>query len=277
VRIDGCRARIVDTCTVKRAYSFAATSRQREVMVVRDRDELGAKLPILATRLGASFSDSSALDVAMTVVGRYEAGAAPIHEADLDGECTGVTHVVANVSVGAFSISTARSTSVEGSIDVVHAARSREKKRLDSAGLEEQCALARRSDDAPPEDCAIPLRVELRALSNAPAKPPPPAPLQAIDMKHAMENAKKQLVPCHRAARATSPNLSGVLTLAVKLGKRGNVRSVSAKHEGNLDDELAECAAERVAMVSFPAAEDDRPRSLVIPILFAPLASSAQR
>jgi hypothetical protein len=273
LHIEGCRARVVDTCTVMRTYVFAATSRQREVMVVRDRDELGAKLPILATRIGASFSQSEAVDVAMTVVGRYEAGPQPITQADLVGECGGVTHVVANMSVGAFSIATARATAAEASADVVHASRSREKKKVDSAGLEEQCALARRADDAPPEDCAIPLRLELRALSE---KPRPAttaaAPIAEVDMKHAMENAKKQLVPCHRAARATSPNLSGVLTLGVRLAKNGHVRSVSAKHTGNLDDELAECAAQRVAMVSFPAGEDDRPRSVVIPVMFAPIA-----
>lgn len=91
-------------------------------------------------------------------------------------------------------------------------------------------------------------------------------------MKHAMENAKKQLVPCHRAARATSPDLSGVLTLGVKLAKSGHVRSVSAKQTGNLGDELADCAAQRVAMVMFPPGEDDRPRSVVIPVMFAPIA-----
>jgi hypothetical protein len=281
VRVDGCKARVVDTCSVRqRKYAFAATSRQREVMVVRDRDELGARLPILATRLGATFSQASALDVRMTVVGRYEAGPQRIGRLDLDGQCEGVTHVVANLSVGAFSIATARSTTVEGSIDVLHGAREREKKRVDSAGLEEQCALARRTDDAPPEDCAIPLRVELRPVleilafegDDGPRKETIPPPVSEIDMKHAMENAKKQLVPCHRAARATSPDLSGVLTLGIRLNRRGYVRSVSAKHDGNLPDELSECAAQRVAMVMFPPAEDDKPRSVVLPIMFRGLA-----
>lgn len=272
VKVDGCRARVVDTCSVKRTYVFSATSRQREVMVVRDRDELGAKLPFLATKLGASFSRSSALDVAMTVVGRYEAGPAPVAKTDLEGECDAVTHVVANVSVGAFSISTRAATEVEGSVDVVHASRGREKTRVDSAGLDEQCALTRRNDDAPPEDCAIPLRVELRTLAQGVVAKaaPPAAPPQAneLDMKHAMETLKKQVVPCHRAARASVPNLSGVLTLGIRLNQRGHVRSVSAKHEGNLPDELSECAAQRVAMVMFPPAEDDKPRSVVIPMMF---------
>lgn len=276
VRVDGCRARVVDTCSVKRKYAFAATSRQREVMIVRDRDELGAKLPILATKLGASFAQSSALDVAMTVVGRYEAGPLPITKNDLDGDCEGVTHVVANVSVGAFSIATANAKEIEGSVDIVHAAHAREKKRIDSAGLEEQCALARRSDDAPPEDCAIPLRMELRALSEkrvaAQAGPPSPPPVSEVDMKHAMETLRTQVVPCHRAARAKSPNLSGVMTLGIRVNPRGYVRSVSVKHEGNLPDELTECAAQRVAMVMFPRGEDEKPRSVVIPIMFRGIA-----
>ena len=272
VRVDGCRARVVDTCSAKRKYAFAATSRQREVMIVRDRDELGAKLPILATKLGASFSQSSALDVAMTVVGRYEAGPLPITKNDLDGECEGVTHVVANVSVGAFSIATANANTIEGSIDIVHGAHAREKKRLDSAGLEEQCALARRSDDAPPEDCAIPLRMELRALSAKRVASAPSQPPSEVDMKHAMETLRTQVVPCHRAARAKSPNLSGVLTLGIRVNPRGYVRSVNVKHEGNLPDELTECAAQRVAMVMFPRGEDERPRSVVIPIMFRGIA-----
>jgi hypothetical protein len=280
IRLDGCRARIVDSCILHRSYSFAATSRQREVMVLRDRDELGARLPVLATRLGAEFSRMSALDVTMTVVGRYELGAAPLppRRAELEGDCTGVTHVVASISVGDFAISTRATTSAEVSADIAHGLHAHERSRLDAAGVEDECARVRRSDPAPPDDCGIPLRVELRALSSAPAPPPAPPPQsppsipEADDMKRAMTAAKKQLVPCHRAARATSPNLSGLLTLAIKLGRTGNVRSVSAKHEGNLDDELAECAAERVAMVSFPPADDDRPRSLVIPVLFAPLA-----
>ena len=41
-------------------------------------------------------------------------------------------------------------------------------------------------------------------------------------------------------------------------GVSSSVRSVSAKHEGNLPDELSECAAQRLAMVMFPPAEDDK-------------------
>ena len=91
-------------------------------------------------------------------------------------------------------------------------------------------------------------------------------------MNHAMETLRTQVVPCHRAARAKSPNLSGVLTLGIRVNPRGYVRSVNVKHEGNLPDELTECAAQRVAMVMFPRGEDERPRSVVIPIMFRGIA-----
>lgn len=277
VRIDGCRARIVDGCIVRRRYAFAATARQREVMLLNDRDEVAARLPVLAMRFGASVMRASMLDVAMTVVGRYESDGAPLTTSELEGECSGATHVVASLSVGAFAIGTSSTTATEANADVARAGHASERRRLDAAGIEASCSSARRADVSPPDDCSIPLRIELRALrtSSAVVASPPPAPAVLGDaeaMRRAMDSAKKELGWCHRVARATTPNMSGALTMSIKLARSGNVRSVAAKPEGNLDDGLADCAAERVGHVTFPAADDDRPRTLVIPVVFRPLA-----
>lgn len=275
VRVDGCRARIVDTCTIPQAYAFTPTSRQREVIVLRDRDELGARLPILTQRFGAAIARASTVDVAMTVVGRYETGARAILASELEGDCSRVTHVVAGLSVGAFAISLGASTEVDVTADVAHAGHATERRRLDAAGVEEACARAGREGEAPPQDCGIPLRVELRKIGDGaplPKAAPAAPPTEADAMKQALGNAKKEIATCHRVARVASPDLSGLLTLGLKLARNGNVRSVVAKHEGNLDDGLADCAASRVALVSFPASADDRPRTVVIPVLFAPLA-----
>lgn len=278
VRVEGCVTRVVPGCTVKRPYTFIATSRQREVMRLRDRDEIAAKLPFLAARVGGGLRRASALDVTMTVVGRYESGSAPITTADLEGEgCDAVTHVAAAVSVGAFAIGTGTTTAVDAHAEIVHAAHARERTRLDAAGVEASCEGARRADTAPPDDCAIPLRLELVSVGAPRAsKPATPAvaPMGDDTMRRSMEAAKKELAHCHRVARATSPDLSGVLNLTVKLARNGNVRSVGAKTEGNLESALADCAVERVGHVVFPAADDDRPRVIAIPVLFRPLASA---
>jgi hypothetical protein len=270
VRIDGCRMRIVDGCTVRRTYTFAPTSRQREVMFLGDRDELEAKLPVLAMRFGASMKHATTLDVAMTVIGRYES--APVAASELDGECDGATHVVASLSVGAFAIGTGSTFATDANVDLAHAGHARERKHLDSAGVETACEAARHADTAPPDECGIPLRVELRALRPSTRPPPPPPPVTESEaMRRAMSAVKKEIGWCHRVARATSPDTSGVLTLSVKLARNGNVRSVGAKPEGNVDDDLAACAVERVGHVVFPAADDDRPRVVVIPALFRAL------
>jgi hypothetical protein len=273
VRIDGCRARIVDGCAVRRAYTFASTSRQREVMRLRDSDEVDARLPVLAVRFGASLEQATTVDVAMTVIGRYESGGTPFTTADLDGECDDATHVVASLSVGAFAIDTGSSFSAEAGADVAHAGRVREKKHLDAAGAEAACAGARRADTAPPDDCSVPLRVELRALraGRREAPRPTPTPTESEAMRSAIDGVRRELRYCHRVARASSPDLSGVLTLSIKLARNGNVRSVGAKPEGNLADDLSACAVERVGHVTFPSSDDDRPRAVVIPVLFSAL------
>ena len=245
VRIDGCRARIVDGCSVRRHYAFTATARQREVILLSDRDEVATTLPLLAMRFGASVMHATALDVAMTVVGRYESDVGPVGASELEGECGDATHVVASFSVGAFAIGTGSTTATEASAEVVRAGHARERKHLDAAGVEAACAAARRADLSPPDDCSIPLRIELRALrppKEVVATPPPAA--AAIDgsepMRRAMDSAKKELGWCHRVARGTTPDMSGTLTMSLKLARNGNVRSVAAKPEVRLDDALDE-------------------------------------
>ncbi len=243
-----------------------------------DRDEVDAKLPVLAMRLGAGIKHEATLDVAMTVVGRYESIDGPVVTSDLEGDCDAATHVVASLSVGAFAIGTGSTNDTKASAEgLASAGHARERKHLDAAGVEAACAAAQRADSAPPDDCSVPLRVELRtvrASKEAAAPPPPPRPPPPITdaeaMRRAMDAVKKELGWCHRVARATSPDMSGVLTLSVKLARNGNVRSVGARPEGNLTDGLAPCAVERVGHVLFPPSDDDQPRVVVIPVLFKP-------
>lgn len=279
VRVDGCRTRIVDGCTVKRGYAFMPTSRQREVLRLSDHDEVSAKLPVLALRFGASVERATSLDIAMTVVGRYEGAPGADVASQLEGDCDGATHVVASLSVGAFAIGHASTTTAEATAELARAIRARAWNHLDAAGVEASCNTARRADAAPPDECSIPLRIELRALRPSVeavvasrAASALAAESDADAMRHAMDIARTELGGCHRAARARLPNLSGVLELSVKLARNGNVRTVAAKHVGDVDDALADCAVERVGRIRFPAAADDRPRSVLIPILLRPLA-----
>lgn len=56
VRVEGCRMRVVDGCASPHGYSYVATSRQREVTLLRGDDELGIELPMLMGRIGGSIT-----------------------------------------------------------------------------------------------------------------------------------------------------------------------------------------------------------------------------
>lgn len=270
VRVRGCNAEIADECATRGRYEYSPTSRQREVMTLRDGGAVSATLPLVAARFGASMERSAELDVTMTVVGRYESGSAVISEGDLQGRCEGVTHAVASLSVGSFEIFTASKVGLAGFAEVVlggaHARSSAERRHLDSAGVPARCAEARRSDASPPEECGVPLRLELRRIGAAAAPPPPAPPLPPDELARVMAAAKTEVAPCYRRALAEDATFGGSLTLTLTVAPTGNVRSVAAKHD--VADELAGCAVRAMQRLSFPTGEAEAPRVFVVPFVF---------
>jgi hypothetical protein len=273
VRVDGCSARIVEVCASSRRYAYSPTSRQREVMLVRDRDELRARLPLGAARFDAGLERASALSVAMTVVGRYEAPPAPIASTDLEGDCAGVTHAVASVAVGAFEVARSSAAHLSADADVAlagtHAGSDAERRHLDSAGDEARCAEARRTDTEPPGDCAIPLRVELRRIGAGALARAPSAPygdFRDEPLRRATAMTRTEIAPCYRRAIANDPRLHGNMTLIASVAGDGSVLSVSARHD--VPDALADCAIARMSRVTFPTGEGARQRVFVVPLVF---------
>lgn len=277
VRVAGCAVRVVEMCASQGRYDYAPTSRQREVTSMRDADEISTRLPFGAARFAAGVGTSAALDVTMTVVGRYEAASVPLSARELQGDCHDVTHVVASLSVGSFDISASSDARLTGTADVVvagaHATSGAARRHLDSAGIEARCANGRRTDTSPPDDCGIPLRLELRGIGAraatakvGPQRSATSAPVDRKDMKRASEVARIEVAPCYRRALANDAKLAGTLTLMVSVGPEGNVKSVSTKHD--VPDGLAECAVRRIERVTFPRVEHERPRVFVVPFVF---------
>jgi hypothetical protein len=286
VRVNGCDARMVEYCVAHRRYAYAPTSRQRELMIMRGRDEVRAKLPVGAARFGASLERSSELRVMMTVVGRYEAPFEQVSVSDLEGECEGATHVVASVAVGAFEIASKSAADLAAEADLmaggVHAESTAERQRLDSAGVEARCADSKRSDADPPSDCSIPLRVELRRLGTTATRPPPPretlatAPETQADegMRRAVAMTRAEVAPCYRQAAALDPTLDGSISLVATVGQDGHVTKVMARHD--VTQALADCAMSRATRVVFPATDKTEPRLFVLPLVFKGARAAAR-
>jgi hypothetical protein len=278
IRLEGCDAHIVEHCIAHRNYVYTQTSRERELVVVRNRDELRASLPAGAARLGASLDRSRELRVTMTVVGRWEAPLEALAASDLEGECEQATHYVASVAVGAFEIAAknAAEIGVEADVSFVGArgGSSAERQRLDSAGVEARCTEGKRGDTDPPNDCAVPLRLEVRRLGAAVAKSAPvretvvTSPQAQLNqgLRRAVAMTRAEVGPCYRRAAELDPDLDGSMSLVATVDQDGRVTKVAARHD--VTTTLADCAMSAAARVTFPPAAEAAPRLFVLPLVF---------
>jgi hypothetical protein len=135
--------------------------------------------------------------------------------------------------------------------------------------VETQCADAHGSDDAPPSNCAVPLRLELRALASSPSPAPAAAVPPAVgDEARAAAATRQAVAPCYREALQKNPRFEGTLTLIASVGPDGSVESISARHD--VSGEAARCAIDAVSHVTFPRrqVEAGRPRLFVVPLVF---------
>lgn len=168
VAYQGCEMRVLGHCRAPGKYAFTPTTRKRDVVSIRDADELYANIPTGAARLEAKLQSSGELNVTMTVVGRYEASEPFVDANALVGECTGATHVISGLTAGAFKFFAGAEAEIGGGVDVMGAGAgaksASQSELLNEDGDELACAKSTTADPAPPDGCGAILRVEVVPL-----------------------------------------------------------------------------------------------------------------
>jgi hypothetical protein len=138
---------------------------KEEDVVMRDRAELDAAMPIHAVSLEAKLAQRQQLDVTMTIVGAYEADARTWAAADLQGQCDGATHVVQELTVGAFEIASSAQASQAagaGAFGVgASASHDASREMLNRDGDKGACAKSAAGDASPPFACGAMLRMQV--------------------------------------------------------------------------------------------------------------------
>lgn len=157
---------VLPRCEAKAAaYRYVGLTPKRETLALKNREELHAAMPIHAARLEATLAQGDELAVRLDVVGVYESEPRTWTSADLHGDCAAATHVVAGLTVGAFEISAARSSSASASGSAFGAsaggARERAVATSKSDGTAAACASAASNTSAPPAGCAGLLRIDV--------------------------------------------------------------------------------------------------------------------
>ncbi len=222
----GCEMRVLPRCRAPGGYEYTATTRKRDLVTITDADELYANVPVGAASLEGKLASSGQLNVAMTIVGRYESSRAFVGVHELHGECEGATHVVAGLTSGSFRFFAGASAEAGGGVGAFGAGAGAKTKAtselLARDGDEASCAKSTSVDAAPPDGCGGILRIEVVPIGRAKVVAPTCPPGTAWDGKkcHAA-GAPKALVTCRGddAADCTKRCHDGDVTSCVFLGQ----------------------------------------------------------
>jgi hypothetical protein len=191
VQYDGHTMDVLTQCHVAGAYTFRSTNVHRDAIVIEDQDSLSAHLPLGAASLSAKLRQSGKLELSLTVVGTYATDPKRVEKKDLEGDCSGATHVVSSIAVGAFELKSGGSTEVGGGASVANigggAEHGSRRETLSRAGDEKACERAASSPDAPPDGCGALLRLGLSAIRRTVVLPPadagaPPEPVASTPL-----------------------------------------------------------------------------------------------
>lgn len=169
VAYQGCEMSVLGHCKAPGAYTFSPTTRKRDVVTIKDADELYANIPTGAAKLEGKLATYGQLNVSMTIVGRYESSKPFVSSAELEGDCAGATHVLVGLTTGAFKFFAGTGAEVGGKVDVMGAGAggksSTSNELLNEDGVESACANASTQANSPPADCGAILKVEVMPLN----------------------------------------------------------------------------------------------------------------
>ena len=170
VRYEGCSVEVMRDCAApETGYEYIGITRKNDRIAIRTTDELYANMPLTAISLEAKLAKAGELNVAMALVGNYEAHRSRFDVSELVGRCDGATHVIAAAQVGAFQFFTGAGAEIGVGVEAegvagVGGRSTASREVLNEDGDAGACESSTPSDEGPPAECGALLRLELTAL-----------------------------------------------------------------------------------------------------------------
>lgn len=169
VNYDCATIRVLPTCKLQEAvYEYAGTTRREQVLQIKNKDELGANLPLSQGKLSAELVSGRTIDLALVYIGQMATTANKISKDQLSGGCDEATHYVQMATLGAFSMQTGSVGKVGAVADLfgrgIKSASASEHKAMTTDGSLDDCRTSKADASDPPGECRSPLRVELVPL-----------------------------------------------------------------------------------------------------------------
>ncbi|MFO0567424.1 MAG: hypothetical protein U0263_17325 [Polyangiaceae bacterium] len=167
VRYSGCEMEVLPRCQLGGSYRYTPTTKKLEKVSIRDADELYAQVPVGAAKLEAKLEKAGELNVAMHVVGRFDA--VEPEKPKLEGACEGATHVVTAMTSGAFEFFAGAEAEAGGGASVLGAgagAKASTRNELLSKDGDPAACASSADAVAPPQGCGAILRLEVSELGS---------------------------------------------------------------------------------------------------------------
>jgi hypothetical protein len=172
----GCEMRMLPECFARGSYSWRRTTTSTDVLEIRNADDLYAKLPLGALSLESELQRSGRLAVQTTVSGQLVLQGLVLQDIASSPGCVGATHVVGQLSVGAFKLRSGGAMEVRAgagsSVFGGGVGTSSAETVVREAGDSDKCRLS--TDLTPHAECSSPVQVFLQPLPEALADRGPP-------------------------------------------------------------------------------------------------------
>lgn len=165
VRFDCGELQLLQDCSLDGGFEYAGVSLKEDVVVLRNRDEVRANLPISGATIAASLERGNSLQLALAMIGKQSTTLREATPAQLRGQCDGATHFVRAAVVGAFALERASDAAVLAAAEIfgagVGAASKAGRESTMRDGKLDECRAATPAAAAPPGQCATSIRLEL--------------------------------------------------------------------------------------------------------------------
>lgn len=160
---------VLTRCHLAARYNFSSVTPRDESLIMNNRASLAANLPVAALSVAAEFEQGALVELDWTMVGLQTLDVPSVRRSDLQGECDGATHYVAEIIVGAFEIHSRNSMSggVGAGPVMLSDGQSVDLRRRD--GSMTACQSARADQPTPPSECATMIQVELLPITLDPS------------------------------------------------------------------------------------------------------------
>lgn len=170
-------------CSVKGTYGYMSFEPKEDILQLRDATEIHANLPLFSARVGGETAQSTALDLALVMVGKRRTTMTEVSPQMMDGSCAGATHFVRGVYVGASAFRTAAAGRASTRAEIFGAGA--------GGGVESSRTMHRRDGDPDrcfaksdgaqaPSGCGSIVRLELYAVQRSVAASTPRLEVEAL-------------------------------------------------------------------------------------------------